>query len=59
MSSNGFSWTFGSSDDAMQLYGVKALPTTVFIDKSGNIVETVVGGMDHATFEGKLAPLLQ
>jgi thiol-disulfide isomerase/thioredoxin len=41
-----------------ELYGVQGIPTTLFIDRQGNIVDKVVGGMDKATFEEKLAAIL-
>jgi thioredoxin-related protein len=55
---NDLTWSFGASDEAGNLYKVQGYPTTVFIDKSGNIVETQLGGMEQADFEAKLAKIL-
>jgi thioredoxin-related protein len=41
-----------------QLYNVRGIPTTFFIDRRGRIVEKVVGGLDKAGFEEKLAKIL-
>jgi len=47
-------------DDVLKSsYGsIEAIPTTFFVDKNGNIVETHVGYMDKATFEEKVKGLL-
>ncbi len=40
-------------------YGsIEAIPTTFFVDKNGNIVDTHVGYMDKAAFEKKVKSLL-
>jgi thiol-disulfide isomerase/thioredoxin len=56
---NGYTFT-GVLDDgkAAEAYGVGGIPHTVFIDRRGNKVDEVVGGMDKAEFEAKLASIL-
>lgn len=65
---NPYSWTFGqgyaqspdgkAAVDPAELYKVEGVPTTVFIDRKGNVVDTVVGGMEKDAFEEKLAQIL-
>jgi cytochrome c biogenesis protein CcmG, thiol:disulfide interchange protein DsbE len=55
---NGYDWTFGLSDAAGRLYGVRGIPTTVFINRSGTVKDTVVGGIDQAEFEKRLKQIL-
>jgi thiol-disulfide isomerase/thioredoxin len=55
---NGYTWTFGKSADAFAAYQVRGIPTTLFVDRSGRVVDQHVGGMDRATFEAKLARIL-
>jgi thioredoxin-related protein len=55
---NGLGWTFGQVDEAMKLYQVQAYPTTSFIDRKGNVVDKIEGGMDKAAFEEELAKIL-
>jgi len=47
-------------DDVLKSdYGeIDAIPTTFFVDKNGNIVDTHVGYMDKASFEKKIKSLL-
>lgn len=47
-------------DDVLSsAYGkIDAIPTTFFVDKNGNIVDTHVGYMDKAAFEKKIKELL-
>jgi len=46
--------------DVMNLYGVRALPTTFFIDREGLIRERVVGGpMPEDFLEERLEPLFR
>jgi peroxiredoxin len=40
------------------LYGVRGIPMSLFIDRDGRIVDKVIGGMDKATFEASLAKIL-
>lgn len=58
VSAQGFDWTFGSSDQAAKLYDARGLPTTVFIDREGNVVDTALGMMEPADFEARLAKIL-
>jgi hypothetical protein len=56
---NGYNWTFAStSESALMQYSIQGVPTTLFIDRSGSVVETVVGGMGVADFEARLAKIL-
>jgi thiol-disulfide isomerase/thioredoxin len=55
---NGYDWTFCKSKEAYELYQVQGIPTTLFVDSSGRIVDKVVGGMEKAEFEAKLAEIL-
>lgn len=55
---NGYNWLFALSDGTAQEYGVSAIPTTLFIDRSGKIVDRAVGGMDVNEFESKLGKIL-
>lgn len=45
---------WGTHQSIAQLGVVQYLPTTFVIDKSGNIVETLVGGRDYASFEAAI-----
>jgi thiol-disulfide isomerase/thioredoxin len=54
----GWTMPFAIDVSGAQTYGVTGIPMTLFIDKSGNIVEKVVGGMDKDTFEKNLARIL-
>jgi thiol-disulfide isomerase/thioredoxin len=55
----GYSWDFASTtDDISSLYGISAIPLTLFIDARGRIVDQQLGGMDRSTFEEKLAKIL-
>lgn len=56
---NGYNWTFASSPvDVYSVYKLQGVPTTLFIDRTGKLVETVVGGMEKADFEARLAKIL-
>ena len=65
---NPYSWTFGQGysqspdgkvpPDPSELYKVEGVPMTVFIDRKGNVADTVVGGMEKADFEEHLAKIL-
>jgi thiol-disulfide isomerase/thioredoxin len=55
---NGYNWTFCKSKEAYDLYQVQGIPTTLFVNSSGRIVDKVVGGMEKAEFEAKLAKIL-
>jgi thiol-disulfide isomerase/thioredoxin len=55
---NGYNWTFGKSAEGFAAYEVRGIPTTLFVNSNGYVVEKVVGGMDRATFESNLAKIL-
>jgi len=48
----------GDQDLYLAFGGRNAIPTTVFVDKKGNIIETVVGMMQKDDFEKKIKKLL-
>lgn len=55
----GYSWDFVSSpDDIASLYGIHAIPQTLFIDREGRIVDQAVGALNKAAFEEKLTKIL-
>lgn len=55
---HGYSWTFGKSPEAFEAYQVRGIPTTLFVNRRGLVVDQQVGGMDRATFEAKLAKIV-
>jgi hypothetical protein len=55
---NGFSFTLGYDDNGAKTYGVSGIPTTLFIDRQGNLVDKVTGGMGASDFDAKLAKIL-
>jgi thioredoxin-related protein len=40
-------------------YEVEATPTSLFIDKTGRLVEQHVGGLEEAEFVKRIEPLLK
>ena len=40
-------------------YGVNGLPTIVFLDKDGNVIQTVVGYREAGDFEGVMSEVLK
>ncbi|MCL1917468.1 MAG: TlpA family protein disulfide reductase [Peptococcaceae bacterium] len=40
---------FDSQQEASKVYGIRAIPTTLFIDKDGYIINTIQGGIDEQT----------
>ncbi len=52
---------FDKESEVAQLYGVKGLPTTVFLDKKGRVVYRAVGGrdFDHPEVKKIIRGLLQ
>ena len=42
-----------------KLYGIEATPTSVFIDKSGRLVERYEGGLGEAEFRQRIDALLK
>jgi hypothetical protein len=56
----GFSYT-GAYDETgagSQMYGVQAIPTTIFIDRNGDVVHEQKGMMSREDFEKYLAEIL-
>lgn len=41
-----------------QAYGVRGIPTTIFIDRGGVVVRTILGEVDAATLEGEVQQLV-
>jgi len=58
VSQGGFNWVFALSDTAAQAYSFSAIPTTLFIDSAGNVVEQHTGGMNATEFEMRLNKIL-
>jgi hypothetical protein len=56
--SNGFKFDVCLDVDGAQTYSVHGIPTTLFIDRQGNLVDTKVGGMSRDEFESELAKIL-
>jgi thiol-disulfide isomerase/thioredoxin len=54
----GYSFPAGHDINGAYTYGVTGIPTTLFISSTGRIVNIQIGGMDEATFEAKLALIL-
>jgi thioredoxin-related protein len=54
----GYGWTFGDSAEAPKAYNVQGYPTTVFINREGNVVDTVLGGMGKDQLVAKVQGLL-
>ncbi len=54
----GYTMPFAVDGNGASTYSVTGIPVTLFIDRDGNVVEQVVGGMDKATFETNLAKIL-
>jgi thiol-disulfide isomerase/thioredoxin len=55
---NGYSIPMVHDVDGGQTFKVEAIPTTLFIDANGSLIESHLGGMTHEQFEQKLAQLL-
>jgi thiol-disulfide isomerase/thioredoxin len=55
---HGYTWQFAKSAEAFAAYEVRGIPMTLFVNRDGYVVDKVVGGMDRATFEAKLAKIL-
>ncbi len=58
VSQNGYNWVFALSETATQAYTFSAIPTTLFIDSAGNVVEQHTGGMSATEFEMRLSKIL-
>ncbi|HSL56866.1 MAG TPA: TlpA disulfide reductase family protein [Acidimicrobiales bacterium] len=56
----GVTYDIGRDPDgsALNFYGGLGMPTTVFIDAEGTVVEVHSGALDAAQLEAKIAPLL-
>ena len=58
---NKYTWDFAFSPQMAELgqhYGFTGIPTTLFIDRNGNVVDQHSGGMDAADFESRLSKIL-
>jgi len=55
---NGYDWLFALSEGAARDYGVSAIPTTLFIDRNGQIIDQAIGGLSASEFESKLVKIL-
>ena len=55
---NGYHFTFAKDIDGVKQYGAKVRPHTAFIDRGGNLVEVVKGGLTKQAFEAHLAKIL-
>jgi thiol-disulfide isomerase/thioredoxin len=55
---NGFTIPMATDVSGAQTYQVQGIPTTLFINKDGMLVDKIVGGIDKATFEAHLAKIL-
>lgn len=48
-----------ASGTVSKLYDIEATPTSLFIDKTGRLVEQHVGGLDEAEFDKRIQTLLK
>lgn len=55
---NKYNWIFAHDTDGAKRYSVQGIPHTLFISRTGDIVDQQTGSMDRATFESKLAKIL-
>lgn len=46
------------NEQVWQAYGVRGIPTTIFIDRGGAVVRTILGEVDAATLEGEIQQLV-
>lgn len=53
-----YNWIFAHDTDGAKRYGVKAIPHTFFISRTGDIVDQQKGMMTRDQFETKLAKIL-
>jgi hypothetical protein len=56
---NGYTFPMVMDIDGGAIHGVEGLPTTLFIDAKGNLVDTQVGAAGQAAFDAKLSALLK
>jgi hypothetical protein len=56
--SHGFKFDVGLDVDGGKTYGVTGIPTTLFIDRQGNLIATKVGGMGKDEIESELTKIL-
>jgi thiol-disulfide isomerase/thioredoxin len=54
-----FSVYFDVNSDAANNYGISSIPDSIFIDKSGNIVNSYEGAIDEATIQRNIETLLK
>lgn len=57
----GFTFTvlFDTKQDAAITYGVRSIPSTLFIDKEGYIIDGAVGGIDEKTLRYGISLILE
>lgn len=53
-----FSVYFDTKSSAADVYGISSIPTTVFVDKQGNISAGYVGAIDASTLESGIEKIL-
>jgi thiol-disulfide isomerase/thioredoxin len=54
----GYDWLFADSKEALQKYNINGIPTTLFIDAQGNLVDQYLGGLEQAQLESKISQIL-
>jgi thiol-disulfide isomerase/thioredoxin len=50
---------FDVNSDAANIYGISSIPDSIFIDKTGNIINAYVGAVDKATIQKNIDLLLK
>ncbi len=50
---------YDSTSEEAQKYGIQYVPTFIFLDKSGNQVDKVVGGLSEEELQKKIENLLR
>ena len=56
---NDYSMLFAKDIDGMEKYGLKAVPSTLFIDAKGTVVDKHTGGMSGAQLRNALDKIKQ
>lgn len=58
---NGYTFTvlFDTKQDAAATYGIRSIPTTIFIDKDGYIITGAEGGIDEETLRYGVSLILE
>jgi cytochrome c biogenesis protein CcmG/thiol:disulfide interchange protein DsbE len=54
-----FNIYFDVNSDAANNYGISSIPDSIFIDKSGNIVNSYEGAIDEATIQSNIETILK